>query len=72
VLDTWYRYPSAEAPAVRPGNLPFHELANVIMTPHRSGWTDGLMARRFALICDNIARLCDGRPLLNQVHPRPG
>jgi phosphoglycerate dehydrogenase-like enzyme len=72
VLDTWYRYPSAEAPAVRPGNLPFHELANVIMTPHCSGWTDGLMARRFALICDNVERLCDGRPLLNQVHPRPG
>jgi phosphoglycerate dehydrogenase-like enzyme len=70
VLDTWYRYPSAEAPAVRPANLPFHELANVLMTPHCSGWTDGLMARRFALIAENIERLQGGRPLRNQVHPR--
>jgi hypothetical protein len=27
------------------------------------------MARRFAVIIDNIERLREGRPLLNQVHP---
>ena len=71
-LDTWYRYPSPEEPAVRPAERPFHELDNVVMTPHCSGWTEGLMARRFALIGDNLERLAAGRPLLNQVHPRPG
>ena len=71
VLDTWYRYPSAAEPAVRPADLPFHALANVVMTPHCSGWTDGLMPRRFALVADNLERLAAGRPLLNQVHP-PG
>jgi phosphoglycerate dehydrogenase-like enzyme len=39
------------------------------MTPHCSGWTEGLMERRFAVIADNIERLRDGRPLVNQVHP---
>jgi phosphoglycerate dehydrogenase-like enzyme len=71
-LDTWYRYPSPEEPVVRPAERPFHELDNVVMTPHCSGWTEGLMARRFALIGDNLERLAAGRPLLNQVHPRPG
>jgi phosphoglycerate dehydrogenase-like enzyme len=69
VLDTWYRYPEPGEAAVRPSRHPFHELDNVIMTPHCSGWTEGLMERRFAVIADNIERLRDGRPLVNQVHP---
>ena len=69
VLDTWYRYPDPGDPTVRPSRHPFHELDNVVMTPHCSGWTEGLMERRFAVIADNIERLSDGRALLNQVHP---
>jgi phosphoglycerate dehydrogenase-like enzyme len=69
VLDVWYRYPEPGDPAVRPARRPFHHLDNVVMTPHCSGWTEGLMERRFAVIFDNIQRLRDGRPLLNQVHP---
>ena len=69
VLDTWYRYPSPAESDVRPSRHPFHELSNVVMTPHLSGWTEGLMPRRFAVIIDNLERLADGRPLLNQVHP---
>jgi phosphoglycerate dehydrogenase-like enzyme len=71
VLDTWYRYPGPGDPDVQPSRHPFHELDNVVMTPHCSGWTEGLMERRFAVIADNIERLRDGRALLNQVHP-PG
>src|SRR5438094_3826718 len=33
-LDTWYRYPTAEEPHIRPSRHPFHELPNVVMTPH--------------------------------------
>ena len=69
VLDTWYRYPSGGEPSVRPSRHPFHELANVVMTPHCSGWTEGLMTRRFAVIIGNLERLVAGQPLLNQVHP---
>jgi phosphoglycerate dehydrogenase-like enzyme len=72
VLDTWYRYPEPGNPGVRPSRHPFHELDNVVMTPHCSGWTERLMERRFAVIADNIERLRDGRPLLNQVHPPTG
>jgi phosphoglycerate dehydrogenase-like enzyme len=69
VLDVWYRYPEPRDAALRPSRHPFHHLDNVVMTPHCSGWTEGLMERRFAVISDNIQRLRNGRPLLNQVHP---
>jgi phosphoglycerate dehydrogenase-like enzyme len=69
VLDTWYRYPSGGDASVRPSRHPFHELDNVVMTPHCSGWTEGLMTRRFAVIIDNLERLVTGQPLVNQVHP---
>ena len=41
-LDVWYRYPREAGPAA-PGTRPFHELPNVLMTPHVSGWTDGML-----------------------------
>ncbi|HEX6143971.1 MAG TPA: 2-hydroxyacid dehydrogenase [Geminicoccaceae bacterium] len=71
-IDVWYRYPSPGEPEPRPSSLPFHELDNVIMTPHCSGWTAELMRRRFAVIIDNIERLRAGRPLRNQVWPKAG
>jgi phosphoglycerate dehydrogenase-like enzyme len=69
VLDVWYRYATPEAPDLRPSRLPFHELDNVVMTPHCSGWTEGLIPRRFSVIVDNVERLRDGRTLRNQVRP---
>jgi phosphoglycerate dehydrogenase-like enzyme len=37
------------------------------MTPHCSGWTDGMVARRWAEVADNIARFVHGEPLQNVV-----
>jgi len=58
-LDVWYRYPTAPGPAA-PAARPFHTLANVIMTPHVSGWTEGMMNARADLIAGNIARVARG------------
>ena len=41
-LDVWYRYPSGPGPTP-PARRPFHELPNVLMTPHVSGWTEGML-----------------------------
>jgi phosphoglycerate dehydrogenase-like enzyme len=65
-LDVWYRYP-AQAGATWPATQPFHELRNVIMTPHVSGWTDGMLAARASLIADNIALIAQGKPPLNTI-----
>jgi phosphoglycerate dehydrogenase-like enzyme len=67
VIDVWYRYPPQERPQGHPYSLPFHTLANVLMTPHASAWTDGLLPRRNRAIAENLNRLARGLPLLNVV-----
>jgi phosphoglycerate dehydrogenase-like enzyme len=69
ILDTWYVYPGPEDPAPMPGRRPYHELANVTLTPHMSGWTEGTIARRRATIAENVNRLAAGRPLINCLRP---
>jgi phosphoglycerate dehydrogenase-like enzyme len=60
-LDVWYRYPTAAGPT-RPARQPFHELPNVLMTPHVSGWTDGMLEARAKRIAENIHRAARGEP----------
>jgi phosphoglycerate dehydrogenase-like enzyme len=69
-LDVWYRYPSGPGPAL-PARRPFHELPNVLMTPHVSGWTEGMLEARARLIAENIHRVARGEAPLNLI-PSPG
>jgi phosphoglycerate dehydrogenase-like enzyme len=66
-IDVWWQYPNATEPERRPSRHPFHELANIIMTPHCSGWTEGMVARRWAEVAGNIDRFVRGEPLQNVV-----
>jgi phosphoglycerate dehydrogenase-like enzyme len=65
-LDVWYRYPR-EAGPTPPATRPFHDLPNVLMTPHVSGWTDGMLDARAKLIAENIRRVAHGETPLNLV-----
>ncbi len=67
-IDVWYHY---AAPGERraPAAEPFHELDNIIMTPHVAGWTDGTVQYRWAAIAENLRRLAAGEPLQNVVRP---
>jgi phosphoglycerate dehydrogenase-like enzyme len=65
-LDVWYRYPREPGYAA-PATRPFHELPNVLMTPHVAGWTDGMLDARAKLIAENIRRLACGETPLNLV-----
>jgi phosphoglycerate dehydrogenase-like enzyme len=67
-LDVWYKYPLAKE-HTSPAALPFGELDNVILTPHNSANTDDTYLRRAEDVIENIRRLLEGRPLMNQVHP---
>lgn len=67
VLDVWYHYPAAGQQQLAPAALPFHTLPNARCTPHISGWTHGLLARRYAFMARNIERLRAGQPLQNVV-----
>jgi phosphoglycerate dehydrogenase-like enzyme len=48
-FDIWYRYPTEAEPTLQ-GAQPFHELGNVIMTPHISGWTESMLNTQAVLI----------------------
>jgi phosphoglycerate dehydrogenase-like enzyme len=65
-LDVWYRYPKTAEPTP-PARCPFHELPNVLMTPHVSGWTEGMLEARARLIADNLERVARGEPPLNLI-----
>jgi phosphoglycerate dehydrogenase-like enzyme len=72
VIDTWYRYPTPDDPAPRPSRFPFHELGNLLMTPHSSAWTAEMIERRWTSITDNVDRFFTGRQVHHVVHRVPG
>ena len=61
-IDAWYDYPSPDQANVFPSALPFHQLPNIVMTPHMSGWTAGTIRRRQKTMADNIRRRESGEP----------
>jgi phosphoglycerate dehydrogenase-like enzyme len=70
VIDTWFSYPALKGDSAvvhRPSRFPFHELDNVVMTPHASAWTDALLERRCRVIAGNLDRVARGEPLVNLV-----
>jgi len=66
-IDVWWQYPTHDDLTRRGSRHPFHELPNVIVTPHNSGWTQGMVRRRWDEIADNIHRFCRGDSLANLV-----
>ena len=65
-LDVWYHYPRV-AGLTLPATRSFHDLPNVLMTPHVSGWTDGMLAARAKLIAENIRRVAHHETPLNLI-----
>jgi phosphoglycerate dehydrogenase-like enzyme len=59
-------------PEPLPKGHPLWKLENVIITPHIAGQSDGVEARRMALIVENVARFVRGEPLLNMVEKKKG
>ena len=61
VIDAWYQYPYEGDFQARPSRFPFHELPNVLMTPHSAIWTNGMIERRWSVIAQNIEAAATGR-----------
>jgi phosphoglycerate dehydrogenase-like enzyme len=62
-LDVWYEYPARPDQVMNGSRLPFHELPNVLATPHLSAWTGAMVERRMIKIAENLDRLAAGEPL---------
>lgn len=67
-IDVWYRYPSAaerkQGLPHPPSAFPFHELDNVVMSPHRAGWSEEKEPARIAELSKmlNAANRGDSMP----------
>jgi phosphoglycerate dehydrogenase-like enzyme len=66
-LDVWWQHWSPDQPERRGSRLPFHELPNVLMTPHCSGFTEGTADRRWGDLAANLDRHLRGEELRNVV-----
>lgn len=58
--DVWYQYPKDDEPAF-PSPFPFHELPNVVLSPHRGGDGDDADRLRYAALAELLRDLADGR-----------
>lgn len=59
-LDVWWKYPDGSDAPCYPSNFPFHELPNVVMTPHVGGSSDASEAHRWRALADLITKIQDG------------
>lgn len=66
-IDTWYQYPDREKPEMLPSQYPFHELSNIIMSPHNAGYTDKAIEENVLAVYENIKRIFYGQEPLNKV-----
>jgi phosphoglycerate dehydrogenase-like enzyme len=62
-LDVWWQYPTPAEPKRRP----FHELPNVLITPHSSSSSGATADRRWSVVAANLDRFARGEPLENVV-----
>jgi len=73
-LDVWYNYPADEAsrPHTPPSAYPFHELDNVVMSPHRAGGSDESGMRRMTHLAALLNAAARGEEMPNQVDLQAG
>ncbi len=75
-LDVWYNYPAPGDEAARsctpPSQYPFHDLENVVMSPHRAGGFKEVEGRRLVHLARLLNAAARGEPLPNRVDVRAG
>ncbi len=73
-LEVWYNYPSDKDAVVNtpPADYPFHELDNVVMSPHRGGSSLEADRERLQQLAEMLNAAARGEPLPNRVDVRRG
>ncbi|MEE8355934.1 MAG: NAD(P)-dependent oxidoreductase [Anaerolineales bacterium] len=69
-LDVWYNYPkhSADRVETRPADYPFHELDNVVMSPHRGGLVEETERLRMIALARSLNAAAKGGSIPNSVN----
>ncbi len=73
-LDVWYNYPTGEdSRACTPAaNFPFHELENVVMSPHRAGATVESNTLRMDHLASLLNKAAGGESLPDRIDIQAG
>lgn len=73
-MDVWYRNPGSESEAVgfAPSTYPFHELENVVISPHRAGHAPEAEQLRMQYLADMLNTAAQGEPMPNQIDVQTG
>jgi phosphoglycerate dehydrogenase-like enzyme len=68
-LDVWYVYPNSKDEYTNkwPGHVPFQELDNIVMSPHRASYTERMHREQWDDVIENIRRIAAGEPVKNPI-----
>ena len=67
-LDVWWRYPPKWGGiGTTPSDIPFQELDNVVVSPHRAGYSENTEREYFQFAGENILRFIRGKAPFNVV-----
>jgi phosphoglycerate dehydrogenase-like enzyme len=67
-LDVWWRYPPKwGGKGIPPSDMPFQDLDNVVVSPHRAGYSETTEREYFQFAGENILRFIRGEIPLNVV-----
>lgn len=69
-LDVWWRYPTTDDSRedFRPSSEPFHELPNVVFSPHRGGHVNDIEMLRMKALAELLNQFLSGQPPSNRVN----
>jgi phosphoglycerate dehydrogenase-like enzyme len=72
-IDVWWRYPSEwRGTAVPPADIPFHELDNIVISPHRAAYSENIRQELNQFAGENILRFIRGETPLNIINVERG
>lgn len=73
-IDVWYTYPHTEDERAHtlPSRFPFHELDNVVLSPHRGGWLEAAEERRLQELATLLTAAANDQPMRNLVDKQLG
>jgi phosphoglycerate dehydrogenase-like enzyme len=72
-LDVWWRYPKKwRGTGTPPADIPFQDLDNLVVSPHRAGYSENTEREHFHFAGENVLRFIQGKTPLNIIDPNRG